>query len=114
MLKAVNLSTIFCCLLKLERFTHWFSFTLPNALASEKYGTNCVFNYFCLVFHLILHFELFKPDMLQDLRKHWLSILMIVTSSRSSINIKHLEKATVSTGKEGLVSEGNAAYNWSR
>jgi NCK-associated protein 1 len=39
---------------------------------------------------------------------------MIVTSSRSSINIKHLEKATVSTGKEGLVSEGNAAYNWSR
>ncbi|CAD6343994.1 unnamed protein product [Miscanthus lutarioriparius] len=49
-----------------------------------------------------------------DLRKHWLSILMIVTSSRSSINIKHLEKATVSHGKEGLVSEGNAAYNWSR
>ncbi|AQK38748.1 brick3 [Zea mays] len=57
------------------------------------------------------------PDItadLADLRKHWLSILMIVTSSRSSINIKHLEKATVSTGKEGLVSEGNAAYNWSR
>ncbi|RCV30145.1 hypothetical protein SEVIR_6G069200v4 [Setaria viridis] len=51
---------------------------------------------------------------LTDLRKHWLSILMIVTSSRSSINIRHLEKATVSTGKEGLVSEGNAAYNWSR
>ncbi|XP_073011838.1 probable protein NAP1 [Typha latifolia] len=51
---------------------------------------------------------------LSDLRKHWLSILMIVTSSRSSINIRHLEKATVSTGKEGLVSEGNAAYNWSR
>ena len=39
---------------------------------------------------------------------------MIVTSSRSSINIRHLEKATVSTGKEGLLSEGNAAYNWSR
>ncbi|KAM0900486.1 hypothetical protein ACQ4PT_020617 [Festuca glaucescens] len=51
---------------------------------------------------------------LTDLRKHWLSILMIVTSSRSSINIRHLEKATVSTGKEGLVSEGNAAYSWSR
>ncbi|BAF24320.2 Os08g0544500, partial [Oryza sativa Japonica Group] len=51
---------------------------------------------------------------LTDLRKHWLSILMIVTSSRSSVNIRHLEKATVSTGKEGLVSEGNAAYNWSR
>ncbi|KAL3577565.1 hypothetical protein D5086_019069 [Populus alba] len=39
---------------------------------------------------------------------------MIVTSARSSINIRHLEKATVSTGKEGLLSEGNAAYNWSR
>ncbi|XP_065615793.1 protein NAP1-like [Quercus suber] len=39
---------------------------------------------------------------------------MIVTSSRSNINIRHLEKATVSTGKEGLLSEGNAAYNWSR
>ncbi|XP_037464413.1 probable protein NAP1 [Triticum dicoccoides] len=51
---------------------------------------------------------------LTDLRKHWLSILMIVTSSRSSINIRHLEKATMSTGKEGLVSEGNAAYSWSR
>ncbi|XP_038970393.1 probable protein NAP1 [Phoenix dactylifera] len=51
---------------------------------------------------------------LSDLRRHWLSILMIVTSSRSSINIRHLEKATVSTGKEGLLSEGNAAYNWSR
>ncbi|KAL8167962.1 hypothetical protein V2J09_009461 [Rumex salicifolius] len=51
---------------------------------------------------------------LSELRKDWLSILMSVTSSRSSINIRHLEKATVSTGKEGLVSEGNAAYNWSR
>ncbi|KAJ3692681.1 hypothetical protein LUZ60_011776 [Juncus effusus] len=51
---------------------------------------------------------------LSDLRKHWLAILMIVTSSRSSINIRHLEKATVSTGKEGLVSEGNSAYHWSR
>ncbi|KAH8486222.1 hypothetical protein H0E87_025296, partial [Populus deltoides] len=45
-----------------------------------------------------------------EFRKDWLSILMIVTS----INIRHLEKATVSTGKEGLLSEGNAAYNWSR
>ncbi|KAK3006689.1 hypothetical protein RJ639_017583, partial [Escallonia herrerae] len=51
---------------------------------------------------------------LSGLRKDWLSVLMIVTSARSSINIRHLEKATVSTGKEGLLSEGNAAYNWSR
>ncbi|XP_042490573.1 protein NAP1 [Macadamia integrifolia] len=51
---------------------------------------------------------------LSDFRKDWLSILMIVTSSRSSINIRHLEKATVSTGKEGLLSEGNSAFNWSR
>ncbi|PON42584.1 Nck-associated protein [Parasponia andersonii] len=51
---------------------------------------------------------------LSEFRKDWLSILMIVTSSRSSINIRHLEKATVSTGKEGLLAEGNAAYNWSR
>ncbi|XP_010260605.1 PREDICTED: protein NAP1 [Nelumbo nucifera] len=51
---------------------------------------------------------------LSALRKDWLQILMIVTSSRSSINIRHLEKATVSTGKEGLLSEGNAAFNWSR
>lgn len=51
---------------------------------------------------------------LSEFRKDWLSILMIVTSSRSSTNIRHLEKATVSTGKEGLLSEGNAAYNWSR
>ncbi|XP_042021312.1 protein NAP1-like isoform X1 [Salvia splendens] len=51
---------------------------------------------------------------LSDLRKDWLTVLMIVTSARSSINIRHLEKATVSTGKEGLLSEGNAAYNWSR
>ncbi|XP_059287439.1 protein NAP1 [Lycium ferocissimum] len=51
---------------------------------------------------------------LSELRKDWLSILMVVTSARSSINIRHLEKATVSTGKEGLLSEGNSAYNWSR
>lgn len=52
--------------------------------------------------------------MLQEFRKDWLSILLMVTSARSSINIRHLEKATVSTGKEGLLSEGNAASNWSR
>ncbi|GJZ83234.1 hypothetical protein Tco_0648407, partial [Tanacetum coccineum] len=40
-------------------------------------------------------------------------VLMIVTSDGPSINIRHLEKATVSTGKEGLLSEGNALYNWS-
>ncbi|MCE3050654.1 histone chaperone [Datura stramonium] len=51
---------------------------------------------------------------LSELRKDWLSILIVVTSARSSINIRHLEKATVSTGKEGLLSEGNSAYNWSR
>ncbi|CAI0401810.1 unnamed protein product [Linum tenue] len=51
---------------------------------------------------------------LSEFRKDWLSILMIVTSARASINIRHLEKATVSTGKEGLLSEGNSAYNWSR
>ncbi|KAK1303703.1 putative protein NAP1 [Acorus calamus] len=51
---------------------------------------------------------------LSSFRELWLSVLMIVTSSRSSINIRHLEKATVSTGKEGLLSEGNGAYNWSR
>ena len=49
-----------------------------------------------------------------DFRKNWLSVLMVVTSSKSSINIRHLEKATISTGKEGLVSEGNATYVWSR
>ncbi|CAI9274775.1 unnamed protein product [Lactuca saligna] len=43
----------------------------------------------------------------EELCKDWLSILMIFTSARSSINIRHLEKATVSTGKEGLLSEGN-------
>ncbi|KAL0398123.1 UNVERIFIED_CONTAM: protein NAP1 [Sesamum radiatum] len=59
-----------------------------------------------------IRFLLGTPGM--ELRKDWLSILMIVTSARSSINIRHLEKATVSTGKEGLLSEGNAAYNWSR
>ncbi|KAH9315390.1 hypothetical protein KI387_024017, partial [Taxus chinensis] len=51
---------------------------------------------------------------MQDFRKDWLSVLMVVTSSRSPINIRHLEKATISTGKEGLVSEGNAAFVWSR
>ncbi|KAK7832248.1 protein nap1 [Quercus suber] len=50
----------------------------------------------------------------RDFRKNWLMILMIVTSSRSNINIRRFEKATGSTGKEGLLSEGNAAYNWCR
>lgn len=63
---------------------------------------------FTLVFILFIHMDK------QELRKDWLSALMIVTSARSSINIRHLEKATVSTGKEGLLSEGNALYNWSR
>lgn len=63
---------------------------------------------FMLVFLLLIHMDK------QELRKDWLSVLMIVTSARSSINIRHLEKATVSTGKEGLLSEGNALYNWSR
>jgi hypothetical protein len=47
-----------------ESFTpwFWFSFTLPIALASEKYVTNCVSNSICLGFHLILPFELFKLD----------------------------------------------------
>lgn len=76
----------------------------------------------CFIFTLIIGFTLFLCLLLtakhafvyQELRKDWLSILMIVTSARSSINIRHLEKATVSTGKEGLLSEGNSAYNWSR
>lgn len=51
---------------------------------------------------------------LLEFRKDWLAILMTVTSTRSPINIRHLEKATVSTGKEGLISEGNSAYSWSR
>lgn len=81
----------------------------------------------CFIFHFyaaIILFTLFLSLALlltakhvfvyQELRKDWLSILMVVTSARSSINIRHLEKATVSTGKEGLLSEGNSAYNWSR
>lgn len=51
---------------------------------------------------------------LSELRKDWMSILIMVTSARSSVNIRHLEKATLSTGKEGILSEGNAAYHWSR
>ena len=66
--------------------------------------------FLCYMSSLRSHFVISN----QEFRKDWLSILMIVTSSRSSINIRHLEKATVSTGKEGLLSEGNAAYNWSR
>lgn len=85
---------------------------LPNVL------TSMLFLLFLNNYHLTIYpavissYELFF--IFQELRKDWLSILMIVTSARSSINIRHLEKATVSTGKEGLLSEGNAAYNWSR
>lgn len=39
---------------------------------------------------------------------------MLVSSSRSPINIRHLDKATVSTGNDSIVSEGNLAYLWSR
>lgn len=63
---------------------------------------------------LLLPLLILNTSVYQELRKDWVSVLMIVTSARSSINIRHLEKATVSTGKEGLLSEGNAAYNWSR
>eukprot|EP00249_Psilotum_nudum_P015741 c25499_g1_i2 orf=223-4398(+) len=51
---------------------------------------------------------------LSEFRKDWLSILTLVSSCRYSINIKHLEKATISTGKESIISEGNMAYLWSR
>lgn len=63
---------------------------------------------------LLLLLSTLNTFVYQELRKDWVAVLMIVTSARSSINIRHLEKATVSTGKEGLLSEGNAAYNWSR
>ncbi|CAK9187137.1 unnamed protein product [Ilex paraguariensis] len=66
------------------------------------------------VLSIIIFLSMKLVSIKQELRRDWLSVLMIVTSARSSINIRHLEKATVSTGKEGLLSEGNAAYNWSR
>ncbi|XP_024527538.1 protein NAP1 isoform X1 [Selaginella moellendorffii] len=47
-------------------------------------------------------------------RQDWLRIIMTVSSSRSSINFRHLEKATISTGKDSIITEGNMAYVWSR
>lgn len=51
---------------------------------------------------------------LSGFRKDWISFLMLVSSSRASINVRHLEKATMSTGRESIISEGNMAYLWSR
>ncbi|GJR40399.1 retrotransposon protein, putative, ty1-copia subclass [Tanacetum coccineum] len=39
----------------------------------------------------------------QEFRKNWLLVLMIVISAGSFINIQHLEKETISTGKEGYL-----------
>ena len=50
----------------------------------------------------------------QAFRRDWLRLIMLVSSSRSPINIRHLDKATVSTGNDSIVSEGNYAYMWSR
>ncbi|KAJ7555822.1 hypothetical protein O6H91_05G056100 [Diphasiastrum complanatum] len=47
-------------------------------------------------------------------RRDWLRLMMLISSSRSSVNVRHLEKATISTGKESIVSEGNMSYLWSR
>jgi NCK-associated protein 1 len=46
--------------------------------------------------------------------RDWLRLIMLVSSSRSAINIRHLDKATVSTGNDSIVAEGNRAYLWSR
>ncbi|XP_024388834.1 probable protein NAP1 isoform X3 [Physcomitrium patens] len=51
---------------------------------------------------------------LSGFRRDWLRLIMLVSSSRSPINIRHLDKATVSTGNDSIVSEGNLAYLWSR
>eukprot|EP00250_Pteridium_aquilinum_P014737 c22167_g1_i1 orf=670-4797(-) len=51
---------------------------------------------------------------LSGFRKEWISLMMLVSSSRSAINVRHLEKAAIPTGKESIISEGNAAYLWSR
>ncbi|KAG0587429.1 hypothetical protein KC19_2G163800 [Ceratodon purpureus] len=51
---------------------------------------------------------------LSAFRRDWLRLIMLVSSSRSPINIRHLDKATVSTGNDSIVSEGNLAYMWSR
>ncbi|KAG6392165.1 hypothetical protein SASPL_146376 [Salvia splendens] len=72
--------------------------------------SHCIDPQFFQVLEILLLNHFFSLGVTQRL----VTVLMIVTSARSSINIRHLEKATVSTGKEGLLSEGNAAYNWSR
>ncbi|KAI5070089.1 hypothetical protein GOP47_0014432 [Adiantum capillus-veneris] len=51
---------------------------------------------------------------LSGFRKEWISLMMLASSSRSTVNVRHLEKAAVPTGKESIISEGNAAYLWSR
>ncbi|KAH7432487.1 hypothetical protein KP509_07G024700 [Ceratopteris richardii] len=63
-----------------------------------------------------LHAEAGSTDVisLSGFRKEWMSLMMMVFSSRSTINARHLEKAAVPTGKESIISEGNAAYIWSR
>jgi NCK-associated protein 1 len=40
--------------------------------------------------------------------------MMLVSSSRATVNIRHFETAAVPTGKESIISEGNSAYLWSR
>jgi NCK-associated protein 1 len=48
-------------------------------------------------------------------RRSWLQLIMLVSSSRSAINIQHLDMAIVSAeGSESIVTEGNRAYLWSR
>ena len=47
-------------------------------------------------------------------RREWLRLILLVSSARSPINIRHLDKATASTGNDNIVSEGNLAYMWSR
>ncbi|KAL3689506.1 hypothetical protein R1sor_015815 [Riccia sorocarpa] len=49
----------------------------------------------------------------QEFRRNWLRTMMLVSSARSPINIRHLDKATL-PGKESIVAEGNMAYTWSR
>ncbi|KAL2631653.1 hypothetical protein R1flu_016339 [Riccia fluitans] len=50
---------------------------------------------------------------LSEFRRNWLRTMMLVSSARSPINIRHLDKATL-PGKESIVAEGNMAYMWSR
>ncbi|CAM6099238.1 unnamed protein product [Calypogeia fissa] len=55
-----------------------------------------------------------SPVDLTGFRKDWLQTMLLVSSARSPINVRHLDKATTSTGKESIVAEGNNAYMWSR